>query len=442
MEFARVRCALRSDLDRIQVIDSHDHTESLESVQSAENRLFRTLSRSFVKNDLLNTGVTASRWVAAIDKDAVGWAGFKRYMDLCRNTAYFRCFLVAVRDLLEIDVHEITDENWERVSLALAQASRQPDWYDYVLRRSGNIDSVLWDQMYGEAAWPTIDNSLFLPVQRFDKFGDICSSQYRPAFYRDYGVDPTTIADVLDAVDAVVHRACEEGTAAVKIAAAYFRGIRLKECSRAEASRIFSKSPRDIAYSELLAFQDFVYSHVIEQCIFHDLPIQIHTGMLSTSGFLHNGYPLYLEELLWRYPEAKFVLLHASFPFTSQATAIAARHSNVYVDGSWLPILCPSAYRNTLREWLDVLSIERILAWGGDALRVEMTYGSLVLAKDAIADVLAEKVAEREITQQEAGQIADRLLRENLRELFKTDDVKSRRRRGGRTMQQRTERVA
>ncbi|MEW6356348.1 MAG: amidohydrolase family protein [Planctomycetota bacterium] len=442
MDVKELRNSIRSGLDRIAVIDSHDHIESLEPVPSSENRLFRAIGRSFIKNDLLNTGVTASRWSAAIDKDAVGWVGFRRYIDLCRNTAYFRCFLIALRDLLEIDIHELTDENWERVSQALLAASKQPGWYEHVLRTAGNIDVVLWDQMYGEPAWPSIHSDLFLPMQRFDSFGDLCSPSYRSEFYRAYGTEPATIADVLDAMIAALQKAHEEGVAGVKIAAAYFRGIRLKVCPRAEASRIFSKSPGDITYPELLAFQDFIYAHLIQQCISCDLPIQIHTGMQSASGFLHNGYPLYLEETLWRFPKAKFVLLHASFPFTSHATALAARHPNVYVDGSWLPILCPSVYRSTLREWLDVLPIERILAWGGDALRVEMTYGSLVLAKNALADVLAEKAAEGEITEAQAGHIGRRFLRENARELFKTDEVRSRRQRTFGSAQKETKRVA
>jgi len=419
---------LKSRVDAIRVIDSHDHTEPEALARARISPLFSTLGRSFIKNDLINAGTIDARWKAAENGDVDGWHSLKRYIGLCRNTGYFRCFLTAVRDLLHLDIDELRDDNWELVSRALSEANRRPDWYEYVLKTRGNIEAVLWDLLYGEPLSSPEDGSLFLPVKRFDHLTDLPTRQYRQACLRDYGAEPTTVADVLDIIDTSFRTGMADGIVGVKIAAAYRRGIRFQQSSRMEASQVFTKSPDDVPYAEQLVYQDFLYAHIIERSITHDLPIQVHTGMQSATGFLHNGYPLYLEEVIARYPEAKFVLLHAGYPFVDATTELALRHPNVYVDASWLTILSPSVYRETLSEWLDVLPIERIIAWGGDAIKVEMTYGSLVLARAAVTDVLAQKIEAGCFSEEEGDEIAHRIFRENIRALFRTDSARTRKR--------------
>lgn len=90
--------AIREELDRISVVDSHEHIESGEFARSRDNQIFRVFARSVIEHDLSNTGVTGPRWKATVYGDREGWLSLKRYAGLCRNTGYFRAFRRATEE--------------------------------------------------------------------------------------------------------------------------------------------------------------------------------------------------------------------------------------------------------------------------------------------------------------------------------------------------------
>jgi len=427
MTSIRLRDTLRCEIDKISVIDSHEHTESQGFSQTFENHLFRMLGHSFIENDLFMVGAANPDWNAADEGGPSGWLSMKRHINLCRNTGYFRCFLIAVRDLLDIDLDELNDDNWQDVSEKLASAARRPDWYTHVLRERGNIDVVLWDLPPREPSWPEMDRTLFVPVVRLDWLAKIGSQRRRELIAKELGGYPATILDLVDAANAAVARAVERGVAAMKIGIAYDRDLKFGRYPRSEAARIFSMPPSEITPWDLRIYQDFILHQIIGIATKHNLPVQVHTGMQSGPGALHNGNPSHLERTISEHPSTKFVLLHAGYPFTSQATMLGSKYPNVYVDASWLPVLSPSVYRAVISDWLDRVPVDRIIAWGGDAVRVEMTYGSLAIVKNVVANVLAEKVGAGLLRDEEAVQIAHKVFRQNPLTLFQTDEARRRR---------------
>ncbi|MEW6355678.1 MAG: amidohydrolase family protein [Planctomycetota bacterium] len=388
------------------------------------------MARSFVEHDLTRSGVISAQWRAAAKSEPDGWANIRRVLPLCRNTGYLRGFLIAVQDLLGVQITEIDDSNWESVSAAFADANARSDWYKHVLRTCGNIDAVLWDQPPAEAAWPSMDRSLFIPLARFDWFAFIRLPDYRESIRRQCGDIPHTLSDVLDLMDRAVAERVQTGIGGIKIAAAYFRRLDFGEPSRSHASRVFATITSDLTEADVGQYETFIFSEIAKRAATWDLTVQIHTGMLAVNRLLsrpENGVPLPLENFLAQHSDVRFVLLHGGFPHTRDVTSLVARYPNLYVDGSWLPLLSPSAYRRTLSEWLDVLPTDRILAWGGDALRVEMSYGSLTLAKRVMADVLAERVESKILDESEAIAVAWKILRENALSLFKINEVRNKR---------------
>lgn len=61
-------------------------------------------------------------------------------------------------------------------------------------------------------------------------------------------------------------------------------------------------------------------------------PIQFHTGLGDNDIRLVNANPAYMQALIEAYPHAKFVLLHASYPFTREAGYLTTVYDNVYLD--------------------------------------------------------------------------------------------------------------
>ncbi len=67
------------------------------------------------------------------------------------------------------------------------------------------------------------------------------------------------------------------------------------------------------------------------------LPLVIHTGMSWAPGSaLEDGHPIVLEKVLRRFPKLNFVLAHWGWPWVWEATALALKYDNCYLDTSCL----------------------------------------------------------------------------------------------------------
>ena len=67
--------------------------------------------------------------------------------------------------------------------------------------------------------------------------------------------------------------------------------------------------------------------------IFEDVfTVQFHTGFGDNDIALALASPALLQPLIKAYPQVKFVLLHASYPFTREAGYLTSVYSNVFLD--------------------------------------------------------------------------------------------------------------
>jgi predicted TIM-barrel fold metal-dependent hydrolase len=87
--------------------------------------------------------------------------------------------------------------------------------------------------------------------------------------------------------------------------------------------------------------------------IFHTGQSGIGSGMRGSGGIrLKYSNPIVLDDVAVDFPDLKIILAHPSFPWQDEALAVAARHTNVYIDLSgWSPKYFPQSlvqYANTL----------------------------------------------------------------------------------------------
>ncbi|GAF70517.1 unnamed protein product, partial [marine sediment metagenome] len=148
---------------------------------------------------------------------------------------------------------------------------------------------------------------------------------------------------------------------------------------------------------------------VIQRAIGAKLPIQIHTGLQGGTGnIITNTNPVHLVNLFIEYPQAKFDIFHASYPYTGELTTLAKNFPNVYADLCWMYLISPYAARRILSEWIETVPSNKIFGFGGDCLIVEGAYAHAKMARDNIARVLAEKVEEGYFSGQEALEFAQK----------------------------------
>ena len=135
------------------------------------------------------------------------------------------------------------------------------------------------------------------------------------------------------------------------------------------------------------------------------IPLVIHTGMSwAPETPLERGHPLLLEPAIRRFPKLAFVLAHWSWPWVWEATALALKYPNVYLDTSCLYYDSPKEfYQFVFTKQIPTTVIERSLrnkiVFGSNYPRVEIknmvhALKSLGLTEDCFNKIMKEN-AER-----------------------------------------------
>jgi predicted TIM-barrel fold metal-dependent hydrolase len=135
------------------------------------------------------------------------------------------------------------------------------------------------------------------------------------------------------------------------------------------------------------------------------VPALFHTGMSwAPETPLERGHPMLLEEAIRRFPRLNFVLAHFGWPWVWEATALALKYPNVYLDTSCLYYDSPKEfYQFVFTRQIPTTVIERSLrdrvVFGSNYPRVEIknmvhALKSLALTEGCLRKILREN-AER-----------------------------------------------
>jgi predicted TIM-barrel fold metal-dependent hydrolase len=125
-----------------------------------------------------------------------------------------------------------------------------------------------------------------------------------------------------------------------------------------------------------------------------------------------------MREVIKKNPDTKFVLFHASFPWTDDILALLHNCPNVYADICWLPLLSPTSAEHTLHQLIEVGTSDKI-SWGCDTWTSEESYGARLAVNSVLSNVLDAKVKSGYFTPADAIQMAENILRNNAKELYK-----------------------
>jgi uncharacterized protein len=209
---------------------------------------------------------------------------------------------------------------------------------------------------------------------------------------------------------------------------AYERILHFREVEERDAARDFErllrggeKLPAGFRKSMERPFrnlEDHMFHHLMRLAEAHRYPVQLHTGLTASAGFVTNTNPTHLTNVFFLYPKVKFDLFHMSYPYQEELAVLGKVFPNVYVDLCWAYVLAPGATRRALSEFLETVPANKILGFGGDYRFPELAYAHAQMAKRNIAMVLAAKVEEGVCTQAEALELGGMLLAGNAAALF------------------------
>jgi hypothetical protein len=233
---------------------------------------------------------------------------------------------------------------------------------------------------------------------------------------RETGIKVTTIDDLRDAMAAIFqcHAPC---AIAVKAQHAYMRTLRWEERSDEEAARALAVvlAQREVDDPTRLALGDWCWARGVELAIEHNLPFKLHTGHHAGTGHMPIDWVRAgnLCPLLARYPEARFVLMHTSYPYTDELVSIAKHYPNVWVDLCWAWSIDPYSSADFVRRFLHAVPINKLFGFGGDTFWPTASVAYSIQARRGLHRALEAEVDAGDATEQEAITIARRLMREN-----------------------------
>ena len=187
-----------------------------------------------------------------------------------------------------------------------------------------------------------------------------------------------------------------------------------------EAGKIFRRALKgeELSPAEVKAFQDHIVFFLADMAGEMELVFQIHTGVQTTWGHIPDSDPLLLIPLIRSHPHVKFDLFHAGYPYSRELGMFGKHYPNVWLNMCWMYVISTAASRQVLREWLDLVPLERILGFGSDVRSPEFIYGHLAMARSALSEVLEGKVREDFWSEGLALDSAKRLMRDNAMALY------------------------
>jgi len=408
---------LVAEVDRIRVIDTHEHlTPEKERIKQKVD--FFHWFAHYASSDLVSAGMSGQDLAFIRDPEqplGKRWAKLAPHWEHVKTTAYGRALLIAARDLFGVET--INARTVKDLSEKLATANKK-GYYRHVLKDMAGIDLSIAD-----VGTTDVDREFFVPVMKFDDFVGVTNRGGLDAIERRWNVSIHSLEDLLRALDAAFVQIVKEKAVGVKSGLAYSRILRYDKVPKGDAERLFGRLFDDLghglSWSEAKPLQDFMMHEVVRRTVEHRLPMQIHTGLQEgNANIISNANPVHLANLFLEYREASFDVFHGGYPYCRELAALAKNFPNVYVDMCWLHAISPAVSRRMLDEWIETVPANKIFAFGGDYIFVEGAYAHCKLARQTVTRVLADKVEDGYLTEDEAVELAVKMLRTNPAEVY------------------------
>jgi predicted TIM-barrel fold metal-dependent hydrolase len=210
---------------------------------------------------------------------------------------------------------------------------------------------------------------------------------------------------------------------AVKAAHAYSRTLAYTPRTDAETEPVLQKLLRGqpLSEAESLCLGDWCLARGVEGAIEYRLPFKIHTGFLAYANTMTHPDRLragHLCPLLASFPGAKFVLMHTAYPYSNELVAVAKQFTNVYVDMCWGWTIDFHAALDFVRRMLHAVPANKLFAFGGDTFWPSQTVAYAFQARDGLNRALQAEIDDGFLTECEAIQIAQRVMRDNQYAVF------------------------
>ncbi len=199
---------------------------------------------------------------------------------------------------------------------------------------------------------------------------------------------------------------------ALKSIIGYRTGLKIKKQSRS----LLQKGN----YSEK-EFRDYFLLKTIEKAIQYNVPLQIHAAFGESNINMINNNPMLLKEVLddKDYNAAKIVLVHGGYPYTFEASYLAAMYPNVYLDMSEMIPFVTLGVRKGIRDMFDMCPLNKIMYGSDGFVTPEIHYLGAEMVKHELGMLFDELVKNEILDEDFAQKSAENILFITAKKLYK-----------------------
>ncbi|XP_058771183.1 protein fluG-like [Vicia villosa] len=211
----------------------------------------------------------------------------------------------------------------------------------------------------------------------------------------------------------------------LKSIAAYRSGLEIntnvtkQDAEEGLAQVLLAGKPIRIANKNLI---DYIFLQSLEVAQSYDLPFQIHTGFGDKDLDMRLANPLHLRSVFEdkRYLKSRIVLLHASYPFSREASYLASVYSQVYLDfGLAIPKLSVHGMISSLKELIELAPINKVMFSTDGYAFPETFYLGAKKSREVVFSVLRDTCIDGDLSVSEAVEAAKDILARNAINFYK-----------------------
>jgi predicted TIM-barrel fold metal-dependent hydrolase len=370
-----------------RIVDCHEHLVP-ESVRTGIPVDVFTLFSGYTRGDLMSAGM-GSDLLHRLGDPSVSlderWSFFEPYYERIRWTSYTRAARLALQRFCGIA--DFTRGTCRAATEAL-QAGNRAGLYQRVLADACGIRTAITQcgrtDLGGDplltpvmplhipvAGWPDLNRPFYAPeadIQELDGY---------VAAARDYVERVHAAGAVGLKIFAVDH---EHGDRAA--AEAFFADLKRHPDKRVPSVN----GPCPVTNP----VQRYVIREILPLAASQDMVVCVHAGYWGDYRSLN---PSNLVPLVQAFPQVRFDLYHLGYPYVREAIMLGKSFANVFLNLGWTHIISQRFACDAMDEILDTVPVHKILAFGGDySVPVEKVYGHLVMARENLAWVLAQRI--------------------------------------------------
>ena len=413
---------INDHVNQIELIDTHEHLiEESARLNCVKPFIhcddWTTILGLYTKFDFVSSGMTlkeaeliSSQEISPLEK----WKIIQPYWNRIKHTGYGQVIQHTISDLYGIS-------ELQKKSIPELQEKylnyREKGFYKETLKRA-NIKYCIVNppgRPFNETELPD------LLYQDIDAMGMIKMDFER--LNENIVLKITGLNDWLEIINWWFNKYADNAVG-VKIGIAYFRRLDFNKTAVETANPLFSKKieGKKLSEAEEKTLQDYLFWYVVDLANKNNLPIKFHTGFQAMNNFMNLENvmfnPIDCANLCRLSPDTKFIFFHISYPYYEPMIALAKHYSNAIIDMCWSWTINPIASIDFLKKYIMTSPINKLMVFGGDDLYVENLIGHSKMARKGISIALSELVQDKWITENDAIEIAEKIMWKNIEDIY------------------------